>query len=347
MAESAGWLSPTARSAPRRSLGQPTRLPCGLARPLTGPQGAHHVGRASSEGGLVAPGARRPQPCAAAQIVSGKGHGKAVDWWSVGILLYEMLCGTPPFRARGRAQLQRQILTARLKLPRARPRPPRRARPARRCCFAACGLWPPCPTACRCLEAPGAACLLVRATVSAYFASEPTGAPTSCARGVSACHRDCGVLEALLTRARARARSLPEQRRAEPAARAAGARARQAAGRGPAGLRGRHGAPLLPAHLLGAPAAPRGASGPPCPKYPCPISVPRCTLPCGTRCSASRARCDGGRRARVRQLVRRSRAQRCARMRACFGWLASGPALSADGMMQGVFSNACSWCKRR
>jgi len=207
VAESAGWLSPTARSAPRRSLGQPTRLPCGLARPLTGPQGAHHVGRASSEGGLVAPGARRPQPCAAAQIVSGKGHGKAVDWWSVGILLYEMLCGTPPFRARGRAQLQRQILTARLKLPRARPRPPRRARPARRCCFAACGLWPPCPTACRCLEAPGAACLLVRATVSAYFASEPTGAPTSCARGVSACHRDCGVLEALLTRARARARA--------------------------------------------------------------------------------------------------------------------------------------------
>ena len=53
-----------------------------------------------------------------AQIVAGKGHGKAVDWWSVGILLYEMLCGTPPFRAKGRAQLQRQILTAKLKLPR-------------------------------------------------------------------------------------------------------------------------------------------------------------------------------------------------------------------------------------
>ena len=50
--------------------------------------------------------------------MAGKGHGKAVDWWSVGILLYEMLCGTPPFRAKGRAQLQRQILTAKLKLPR-------------------------------------------------------------------------------------------------------------------------------------------------------------------------------------------------------------------------------------
>ena len=41
----------------------------------------------------------------------------------MGILLYEMLCGTPPFRAKGRAQLQRQILTAKLKLPRARSSP--------------------------------------------------------------------------------------------------------------------------------------------------------------------------------------------------------------------------------
>ena len=107
-----------------------------IARPGCRRGGAHDAGRASSNGGPVAP---------AAQIVSGKGHGKAVDWWSVGILLYEMLCGTPPFRAKGRAQLQRQILTARLKLPRARPRPPRRARRARRCCSGRplrCGLRP-------------------------------------------------------------------------------------------------------------------------------------------------------------------------------------------------------------
>ena len=57
----------------------------------------------------------------APEIVEGNGHGKAVDWWSVGILLYEMLCGMPPFRAKGKTQLQKQILAAKLKLPRADP----------------------------------------------------------------------------------------------------------------------------------------------------------------------------------------------------------------------------------
>ncbi|BDA45563.1 Ribosomal protein S6 kinase beta-2 [Coccomyxa sp. Obi] len=53
----------------------------------------------------------------APEVVAGKGHGKAVDWWSVGILLYEMLCGVPPFRAKGRDKLQKQIMSAKLKLP--------------------------------------------------------------------------------------------------------------------------------------------------------------------------------------------------------------------------------------
>ena len=60
----------------------------------------------------------------APEVVAGKGHGKAVDWWSVGILLYEMLCGTPPFRAKGRDKLQKQICAAKLKLPRESPGPP-------------------------------------------------------------------------------------------------------------------------------------------------------------------------------------------------------------------------------
>jgi len=46
----------------------------------------------------------------APEIIQGVGHDKAVDWWSLGALLYEMLSGKPPFYSKNRGQMLRNIV---------------------------------------------------------------------------------------------------------------------------------------------------------------------------------------------------------------------------------------------
>ncbi|XP_061375479.1 serine/threonine-protein kinase AtPK2/AtPK19-like [Gastrolobium bilobum] len=53
----------------------------------------------------------------APEIILGQGHDKAADWWSVGILLFEMLTGKPPFCGGNREKIQKKIVKDKIKLP--------------------------------------------------------------------------------------------------------------------------------------------------------------------------------------------------------------------------------------
>lgn len=47
----------------------------------------------------------------APEIVLGSGHGFAVDWWCLGVVLYEMRYGTTPFRGSDRKKTYQRIVT--------------------------------------------------------------------------------------------------------------------------------------------------------------------------------------------------------------------------------------------
>ncbi|KAL6265080.1 ribosomal protein S6 kinase beta-2-like [Pogonomyrmex barbatus] len=53
----------------------------------------------------------------APEILTRSGHGKAVDWWSLGSLMYDMLTGAPPFTSDSRKRTIDKILRGKLILP--------------------------------------------------------------------------------------------------------------------------------------------------------------------------------------------------------------------------------------
>ena len=53
----------------------------------------------------------------APEIITGEGHNAAADWWSFGILIYEMLCGIPPFYCDNTEKMYGLITRAELRFP--------------------------------------------------------------------------------------------------------------------------------------------------------------------------------------------------------------------------------------
>ena len=53
----------------------------------------------------------------APEVIIGIPHDKAVDWWSVGILLYEMMVGIPPFYSENTNLMYELIQKAELRIP--------------------------------------------------------------------------------------------------------------------------------------------------------------------------------------------------------------------------------------
>lgn len=54
----------------------------------------------------------------APEIIQGRGHGREVDWWALGILIYEMLIGYPPFFDEHPFRIYEKILEGKVEWPR-------------------------------------------------------------------------------------------------------------------------------------------------------------------------------------------------------------------------------------
>mmetsp|Transcript_12948 Transcript_12948/g.18564 ORF Transcript_12948/g.18564 Transcript_12948/m.18564 type:complete len:205 (+) Transcript_12948:1-615(+) len=54
----------------------------------------------------------------APEIIQSKGHNKAVDWWALGIVIYEMLAGYPPFYDESPFGIYQKILAGKYDCPR-------------------------------------------------------------------------------------------------------------------------------------------------------------------------------------------------------------------------------------
>ncbi|KAJ9647581.1 uncharacterized protein PV06_00292 [Exophiala oligosperma] len=60
----------------------------------------------------------------APEVIRNTGHGTAVDWWALGILVYEMLIGQPPFWDQNPMRIYEQIVAGHIRFPTSHPSQP-------------------------------------------------------------------------------------------------------------------------------------------------------------------------------------------------------------------------------
>ena len=53
----------------------------------------------------------------APEMIKRSGHGKAVDWYLLGVLIYEMVTGIPPFYSNDKKKMMKNILKQKIRLP--------------------------------------------------------------------------------------------------------------------------------------------------------------------------------------------------------------------------------------
>merc|ERR1711920_762326 len=71
---------------------------------------------------IIEPGTRTYTLCGtpeyiAPEVLLNKGHGKPVDWWTLGILIYEMIVGYPPFVDEDPMHIYQKILSGKIVFP--------------------------------------------------------------------------------------------------------------------------------------------------------------------------------------------------------------------------------------
>jgi serine/threonine protein kinase len=47
----------------------------------------------------------------APEVILGRGHGREVDWWALGVIIYEFITGIPPFNAETQEEIFENIVS--------------------------------------------------------------------------------------------------------------------------------------------------------------------------------------------------------------------------------------------